>query len=206
MKKLGEGLQYEVFEFDDKRVLKKLNSNENRIQKLISWKIDEDKFEFELDRINNLTKKSTLSVIKSQLPKKIIANPEFFAELEYIQDKLIIPNNIMLKEGFDYEKLFEDYINLVYLVWSYGLHDPIMNFTINCGYNLEGEFVFCDFGEFDTTKKRAIRTLSKRRWTYCHSSTSLDAATRELLIKTFDKHLTKEKLEYYWKRNKKNPK
>lgn len=199
-KLIGQGLQYKVFEHDEARVLKVPNSRQEQINILKTFGIvEETKVRWYLKRNAFLTPFCFKLINKLPIDKKYFARPEFLSNLHYTQEKLIIPAFDMEHSFENILKVTEDFVELTYQMWSFGLHDRVMKLFVNCGYNKDFEFVFCDFGEFTCSKKRTTQLVKNRHWQNSSNIQMLPEEIKPIVIETLDKAFTIERLNLFWK-------
>lgn len=171
LEKIGEGLQYSVYDLKDGRVLKKRHSlirasylffqaiskhKQGRFWK-IPWYVygNRQKIKHSIKLINS-----------NQISKKLLANPIFDKNLNYTQDK-IMPLHIILDNSdiADGKKLILRYIEFTrHLLSDYGFIDRYFNMSNNCGINSVGEIVLIDLGELIDDQKKIEEAVQQKIW------------------------------------------
>lgn len=201
-KLLGQGLQFKVYEFDNRRVYKIPNTQKEAKDKLNSWGVvDPVKLKTAISRNNYLTNMSFKFILQSGLPFYFIGNPVFLDNLEYTQDLLQIPQYQIDKSDEYILDITQRFASLVKILWTYGLHERAMNFLINCGLNADNELIYADFGEFSINLQRTKKSIRLKRWHNSHNITSLPKDLRAKVLTILDAELTMESLKSHWKIN-----
>lgn len=169
MRKIGEGYYYNVYEIDDNKVLKKLK-NKVRIFLFIFisnlFNLKNTIKEYKNLSIN-LTKlreeyKNILLKIKD---KNLIANPEFINDLEYRQDKVNTLNKTIKNSSEkEFENITNDYVELLFKLWGFGVSDSIFNFSLNCGYDKFNNLTLFDFNELSFNKEEVVKHIETEIW------------------------------------------
>lgn len=200
MKKIGQGWQSTVYDLGNGRVLKKVN---NRWQTF--WLIFWYRFPRNIKRaylgyggIMRLARNS-LDFLKPHLAdlKNVLANPTINSDYSYEQD-WVTPVIVYFK-NHTYEeniKIIDQYVNLIFLFWSYGFGEQPFKLLLNYGVTSTGELVFFDLGELYFTKEKATERIQSRHWykTYFPSGVELKA----YYFKKMDEVMNIENLERYW--------
>lgn len=222
MKKIGEGLQYGVFEVEgnSSRVKKIPLSDDEIAQKITLWINQRNQnssssspmFTFEEKFISTLEEREhSYNFIKQLIQKvpqvqNIIGNIEFFEDLVMEQDKVSILrvyiNDFSLSLDFQ-KKIVDTFIELIFECWKYGFSDRVFNFTENTGINERGNLIQIDCGEIVYEKEDVEELIKTKRWLYSWSYTKdmQVEEVKEYYTQMMDKQMTKEDLDMYWRKN-----
>jgi hypothetical protein len=201
MKKIGSGFEHNVFMLNDKKVIKKPTSVLFKVYKLITFNpIFIVKPLSLIDTFNSMSRlnlKSNNLIRYSNIPKKLFANPTFKGNT-IIQTKVDIVKEKLSEEN--YEELIDEYIKLIYTLWSYGIHENVFNFTINCGISKNKKLMLIDFGEISNIKQDIIRDINSKKWLNSFSyKYHLNKTMKIYYLKQMEEYITSENLEKYWK-------
>lgn len=174
MKYIGEGYYYRVYEFDDNRVFKKLQSYWFSFKKIYSLTRGKTGSSFiksiTIAHKSAVAERKLLSAMKEKqffgAPASLFANPSFVGNtLNYTQDKVVIMEDYFLSNNLDEnKKAIDGYIEFQKKLWSYGLHDTTYKLQTNYGIDARGSVACIDFGEFVFTKEKALESILKKKW------------------------------------------
>ena len=217
MKKIGEGLQYEVFEIENTNRVRKIPiSNLVVAHKIKVWlKRDlktqdkdkvptfDEKFNFTIDERHNSFFHIKQLVEKYPQLNKELGNPTFFDNYEIEQDKVLIfaefLNNPKIKFSVQCT-LIDKYIQSVLESWKYGFSDRVFNFTENIGVDSNMNIILLDFGEIVYEKEKVKHLIEIKRWENSWSFRE-DFFLKEVIeyyTHQMSEKLTLEQLERYW--------
>lgn len=201
MKKLQEGLQFNVF-LENNKIIKTPTSLNQIKKKLISWNPDFINRTSELRKeIRNIIKSREKSIRKIQRIKvdlSLLANP-LFDKTKIKQDKVDVLGDFM-KDPKKAEKWIDKYIKFVFKCWKYGFSERTFNFTINNEVNKSGKVVLIDFGELTFRKRQVKKAIRKKRWEKSWSfNKDLNKEIKEYYKKRMENTITIENLKKYWK-------
>lgn len=210
---LGRGLQYNVTLIHPRRVLKTETTQEQKEKVLRSWGETPASVQKYVQR-GNRDLLSSLDLVSSHLNLnfeqsaelwKLLGRPIFCAETtSYSQDYGLAPIELVRRSPklytLIYRQMVRDYTQLTYRLWSFGLHDRIMNFYTNCSYLPNDSFILHDFGEltgdYSLIREQLTSEHFRRSSTYRNRS---NTAQRKFLTTYFRRHLTVEELDKYWR-------
>jgi len=201
MKKIGQGLQFNVYDLGNR--VKKTFTSKNQIRlKLIFWNLflifQPPKLEEIVNKAIKEREHSINELKKREIDLSLLANLKIY-EKEIIQDKVTLIKSIL----GDYErdkKIINDYIQFIFKCWKQGFADRIYNFTINNGLDSYRRIVLIDCGELTFDKGHIEEAIKNKRWegsrTYkSHLYLKLKGYYKEKM----DKEITLENLNKYWK-------
>ena len=201
--KIGEGLQYTVFDLGSGRVRKEPKSREEMIEMAMNWHDSRQKAIRNVDLALGRREKVEEKLQDKDIPGYIFGNFERDGSVVY-QDKLV-PVDQKLEKADSLElkkKIIDDYVALLQVLWSYGVGDTIYNFTINNGYDDKGRLVQMDFGELVFSKERIREEVRDQKWldkrSYEHD---LPEKLKLYFKKRMAEEITVEKLEDKWREN-----
>ncbi|MDD2786061.1 MAG: hypothetical protein PHS79_04195 [Patescibacteria group bacterium] len=208
--KIGDGLQYNVYDLKNGRVLKIPKTTRERIATLKRWQGMKRHSKSDLDRTVKRAKKAgklTNNVAKkiaqrlNAIDGELFGNPEFSQRAMYTQDKVMTLGEYILHHNSGQNRrILHRYAKSIIRAWEYGLGETVFNFSINSGINKKGKVIFIDLGEFTFNKARIRRIINTRRWLKSWSFTSMtDLKLKKHYQKVMEKELTLETLEKNWK-------
>lgn len=89
-----------------------------------------------------------------------------------------------------------------WVCWSYGFSDETYNFTVNTGYDDEGELVLIDPGEISFSQKEVRKHVKNQRWLGQWSySDDISENLKPYFKRRMGEELTEEKLDSLWREN-----
>lgn len=203
MKKIAQGLQYNVYSKNENKVIKTPTSKTQIILKLLSWNPRHIFKPSLLRKTLNQTiidrKNSIENIKKIPFDKKILANPIF--KLNKIeQDKVIILEKFLKENPEKAKQYINKYIESIFQTWSYGFSDRIFNLTINNGIDKTNKVVLIDFGELTFKKEDVIKAINTTRWEKSWSfKKDLNKEVKEYYKKEMKEKITLSNLDRYWK-------
>ena len=222
MKKIGEGLQYRVFEIEgnSNRVKKIPLSNDEIAQKITIWinqrnqnpSSSSSTFTFEQKFISTLEERECSYHFMKQLTQRvpqvqtIIGNIEFFEDFVMEQDKVSILrvyiNDSSLSIDFQ-KKIIDTFIELIFECWKYGFSDRVFNITENTGIDERGNLVQIDCGEIVHEKEDVEELIKTKRWlnSWSYTKDMEISEIKEYYTQMMDEHITKKNLDMYWNKN-----
>lgn len=200
---IGEGLQYTVFDLGNGRVRKIPKCRDEMIEMAMNWYESKQKAADNVDLALKRREKVDGKLQEMEIPSYIFGNFEVDGSIVY-QDRLI-PVNRKLEETDNLElkkKIIDDYVELLQILWSYGVGDTIYNFTINNGYDDKDRLVQMDFGEIVFSKERIKKEVKDQKWltkrSYEHD---LPRELKSYFKERMAEEITVEKLEDKWREN-----
>ena len=195
MKKIGEGWQYEVYDLENGRVLKKFHSPIKSY-----WVILKTIFPFREDslamvpRFSKSAKKKALASFEILKTKKIpdawLGNPKLLQELNYEQDKADPLHNVFAKsDATRIKSLIDQFIGFNKQMLEKGVIDKSFNITKNFGLNKDGKIILIDLGELFDDPVRIKKQIIDRAWDVNYVSGCIkDKEAREYFIKKMDEN------------------
>ena len=210
MKYIGEGYYYRVYEFDNNRVYKELQSYWFSFKKI--YLLTRDKTGSSIIKSAIIAHKSAvgerklLSVVKERqffgALLSLFANPSFVGKtLNYTQDKVIIMEDFFSKSGLEQnKKAIDGYIEFQKKLWSYGMLDATYKLQTNYGIDARGGVVCIDFGEFVFTKEKALASILKKKWLSRQSYKNWkDLELKNYYTERISDAMTEENLNKIWR-------
>ncbi|MBX4189099.1 hypothetical protein KW785_00705 [Candidatus Parcubacteria bacterium] len=206
MQQIGQGYYYTVYDLLNGRVLKRVTGHRHRLKKLLAWygKTRSARLRiiaFYPRQILKDRRSLRLSAKTYEINPEIFGNPKFLNQLEYEQDKAITLEDYFESHTFEENKLaFNDYPNLVKILWVHGLSDTVFNFTRNTGISLQtNKLLYIDFNEFSQKKDKVRRCIETKKWRTQKSLRDMqEGELKDYIIKRIEAELTLEKLEELW--------
>jgi hypothetical protein len=203
MKKIAQGLQFNIYLRDDNKIIKIPTSNIQILFKLLSWNpfflFKPILFKKTIRKTISDRKESIENIQKIKLNKKILANPIFkIKEIE--QDKVKVLGKYLKKDFNEAKKYIDKYIDLTFESWSYGFSDKIFNLTINSGIDKFNNVVLIDFGELTFKKKDVATAIKNIRWEKSWSfKRDLNKEIKKYYKNRMKEKLTLSNLDRFWK-------
>jgi hypothetical protein len=201
MKKIGQGLQFNVYEKGDK-VIKTPTSKFQIKLKLLLWtpsyllKISE--LEKEAERTIKEREEVLQEIKKRKFKPSLLANL-VFRENEIEQD-IVTPLGQYLKDYEIARGKIDEYIKFIFDCWRSGFSERTYNLTINNGINSNEEIVLMDFGEITFRKSDVERAIKIKRWRRSWSfKRDLKKEIRDYYDGQMRERLTLSNLNKYWK-------
>ncbi len=171
MKLLGKGKEYRVLDIGNGRVLKVAHSICYQCAlSLYIWLQGKNSFIQSLIDIKRVVRRrrdsaAYLKHIHNSLDLRLLANPVFLGKTSYVQDKVVILEDILdelpLRES---KKIVDQYIRLILTTWQYGFSDTVFAFAVNNGLNAQGELVQIDFGAIVLAPDLMETHIINKRW------------------------------------------
>ncbi len=191
MKKIGDGWQYTTYDIGNSRVFKKRNSKFKTVL-IITREMLTGKERIKIFNIFSYVKRSHLMAKKSAeilhkttFPKRLMANPIIFGNLDYEQDK-IIPLKKYIKENQGKLKdLANKFVILVNKMIENGFLEESFNIGDNYGIATNGEIVLIDLFELLPVSEKN-RRISERPWTKKKVLRNIPKKHREEFIRILD--------------------
>ena len=201
MKKIGQGLQFNVYENGEK-VIKTPTSRFQIKLKLLFWTpsylLKPYELEKEVKRTINEREEVLQEIQRRRFKPSLLANL-VIKENEIEQDR-VTPLREYLRNYGESKARTDEYINFVFDCWMNGFSERTYNLTINNGVNSAGEIVLMDFGEITFRKsdvERAIKIKRGRRsWSF---KKDMKKEVRQYYDKQMLEKLTLSNLNKYWK-------
>ncbi len=208
MHRIGQGYYYDVYDLENGRVLKKRTGHLTRLKKLLDWRgktfLGKARIFLMYPWYAYEARRSLSRSIKtSALNPEIFGAPVFSDKFEYEQDKAIPLEAYFENHTFVENKArFDEYLGLLFLLWSHGWSDTVFNFTINSGISLKsGKLILLDFNEFADSKETIAADIKKEKW---RSQAALrDMPSGELkdyILSKMKEKITLENLDRFWNR------
>jgi len=200
MEKIGEGLQYTVYDAGS-RVKKVPKSRSDMIEYLRKFHDSEEKIKQGVqDAIDRRKRIETKFKGESYpfLPRFSINGHVIYQEkLDVTGDVLDEADSLEVKK-----KVIDDYIQLLKQCWRYGVHDMSYNFTLNTGYNQDNVIVQLDLGDLIFSKKRIKKEVENQKWLDDSVSYTkyMSQEIKPYYKRRMDEEITSEKLDKLWKK------
>lgn len=204
MKKIGGGLQFDVYDLGNGEVLKKPKKKINQFLIYLKWS---PWLVFQPKKFNNLIKKANKDrafaikfFFRNRIDLSRIGNPSFIkAGVE--QDKVIPLKNLFGQSGKQDKKLIDKYVKFIFSCWKEGFADRIYNIDNNFGLDKTGKMVLLDFFEITLDKSEVkneieIKRWEKAAWYKYRIPRKLKGYYKEKL----EKNLTIKNLNKYWRK------
>jgi len=208
MKKIGEGVQFNVYNIGNGRV-KKIHTS--FFQKIYRLHKIAPKYKIYSHLVNNSkiaigaskTTKLSINTLKKQLANidlSLLGNPAIHDNGDYEQDKVSSFGDALRSSEFNKQKeLVNGYIDNVLSCWDYGFSDTVFNFTINCGVTPEDKVVLVDLGELTWDKDEVTRLVQSKHWEKRSSFNRLEnTQLKDYIRGQFNEKITISSLNRRW--------
>jgi len=203
MKKIGQGLQFNIYQKGNSKVVKIPTSKIQTLFKLLSW----NPFYWlrpillikRINRAASQRENSIKNIKKIKLNRKLLANP-IFRKKEIEQERVIPLGNYLKKDFKEAKKYIDKYIESTFETWSYGFSDRVFNIIGNSGVDKSDRVALIDFGELTFSKERVSDLIKKKRWKKTiGSKIFVRKKIRKYYYKKMKEKLTVSNLNKYWK-------
>lgn len=206
MRKIGTGLQYDVYDLNNGRVLKVPKAKLQQVLTLLSWGYrDPVRIVRKLVSMNRMMETS-LTKVKDLLRDssvELAGSPRFVQGRAYEQDKAVPLKEFLV--GGDVgtaKKIIDQYIQHIFNCWTLGFCEMTTNLTINHGLNGKGEVILLDLGELLVEKEEVAARLRNRLWrtSWAYQHHIQDPAIRNYFDEQMEQFMTTLNLDIYWSR------
>ncbi len=203
MKKIGAGLQFNVYDLNNGKILK---TNRTKLQMYFTNLLWEPYLIFApwiLKRKINIAQRDRDNAIKyfstHKYKKSLLANLEI-NDRRIIQDKVIRIKDLIMKNFSEDKRIIDNYCIFIIKCWKEGFADTIYNFTVNNGVDKNNNVVLMDFGEITTSRGDVEKAILYQRWKRagCYRR-RIRGKTKGYYKKKLEEILTIENLNKYWK-------
>lgn len=208
MKKIGGGVQYDVFDLGNGRVRKVKTSSFQKITRLhrIASKYKIYRHPFRNIRTALGIDKTTISALTglkervSKIDPALIGNPRIINDTDYEQDKVSPLGEKLLSSQFAESKtLVNEYIENIQSGWDYGFCDTVFNFMINAGVTQQGKVILIDLGELTYDESEVTELVITKHWKKHSSFNKLENIELKNYIRDrFDQEITLSNLDNRW--------
>ena len=201
MKKIGQGLQFNVYEKRNKVVKTPTSKFQIKLKLLLwtpSYLLKPSELEKEAERIIKGREEVLQEIQRRRFKPSLLANL-IFRENEIEQDK-VTPLKQYLNDYETAKEKIDEYINFIFDCWKNGFSERTFNLTINNGVNSNEDIVLMDFGEITFRKSDVERAIKIKRWRRSWSfKKDIGNKIREHYDKQMLERLTLSNLNKYWK-------
>ena len=207
MKKIGSGIQYDVYDLENGRV-KKIETS--FLQKIWRFHNIAPKYKIYLHPLHNIkttigagkmTKASMgfLKNHKKDIDLSLIGNP-LIHNNGYDQDRITPLGERLLSSDFEKQKeLIGEYIENMLSGWDYGFSDTVFNFMINSGVTAQGGVILTDLGELTWNKDDIYELIKTKHWEKRSSFNKLEnIELKNYIREQFSEKFTAENLDKRW--------
>lgn len=204
MKKIGAGLQFNVYDLGNGKVMKTFRTKFQMYLTNILWEPYLIFAPWILRKQINHAKEDrnfSINYFKKNKHKDLLANLEF-KKNQIFQDE-VIPIKKVIGKNFNKDKeIIDNYSNFILDCWKGGFADKIYNFTLNNGIDKKGKVVLIDFGEITTEKEKIKNAIVSERWKKagCYKF-RIHGKTKKYYKQKMEETLTLNNLERYWNSN-----
>ncbi len=203
MKKLGNGWQYNAYDLNNDRVLKKQKTLISSFFTVAFYKMylfmRGPRYVYKrAKKVLDYTQTSIKQIrqILNQELKGKLGNPEFINDTDFTQDKVIpLEKYFQTHTLEENKKIVDKYIELIFIFWKYGFGDTPFKITINFGVDKRGEVILFDLGELYFDKEKAKERIASRDW---HKNYIENKDLAKYYVEKMDAEFTLENLEKYW--------
>jgi len=202
MKKIGAGLQFDVYDLDKSHVLKKPKKKYNQYLIYLKWAPYLIFVPRKLSRLianaNRDRDYATNYFKKNKFTKKLLGNPKFTKE-GVIQNKVDPLGNVFGRSVEEDKKLVDKYVDFVISCWKEGFADRIYNIDNNFGVDKKGNIVLMDFFEISTRKSDVQNQIKIKRWEKsAWYRFRISRRLKKYYKEKMESSLTQKNLNKYW--------
>jgi hypothetical protein len=205
LKKIGGGLEFNVFLLNKTTVLKRPTSK--RQKQLILRRFYPNKSSREIQKIILHAEKSldySQRNMRKHVLKRapwILGNPVLLGNLKYTQDKVTVLGKYIQSHSFnENKKVLQSYVSCIMYQWKLGFFHKIFNFTINYGIDKKCSVILLDLGELTFSKYEVARLIKKKDWLTSWSYTSCrDIQLKRYYAELLDEKINLEVLNRLWR-------
>ncbi|MCA9388271.1 hypothetical protein KC644_00740 [Candidatus Berkelbacteria bacterium] len=205
MKKIGQGLQHEVFEYGSDRVIKyprtMLSLLKDDFSKNPLLVFNFKKILRIMNNYKSLNELRSLSraIVSRNVNLGLLGNPIFEGD-KIIQDKVEVLSEVFGKGEEKDRILIDRYIESIYETWQSGFSDRVYNLLSNSGLNKNDKVVLLDFGEITFNKSDVENDIKQQKWKEASNfKKDLPKSIKGYYQEKMSKELTLQKLDTYWK-------
>ncbi len=208
MKKIGSGVQYNVWDMGNGKV-KKIQTT--FLQKIYRFHKIAPKYKIYSHLINNIktsisagkqTKESAEDLKKHLLniDARLLGNPIIQKDGNYEQDKVLQFGEKLNSCDFTEQKeLINKYLDNLISCWDYAFSDTVFNFIINSGVTPEDKVILIDLGELTWNKNDVKKLVETKHWEKRSSFNKLDEGElKDYIRKQFNEKVTVLNLDSHW--------
>ena len=208
MKKIGKGVQYDVYDVGNGRV-RKIESS--FLQKIYRFHKIAPKYKIYSHPLHNIktvmeairmTKQSIDSLRKHQIniDCELLGNPTIIDDNNYEQDFAITLGDVLHSSDLQKKKeLIDKYIDNILACWGYGFSDTVFNFMINSGITSRGNVITTDLGELTFNRKEIEILVRDKHWEKRSSFNKLkDIDLKNYIREQFNTRITISNLDKLW--------
>lgn len=204
MKKIGQGLSYSVYEYENNKVIKKPTKHIYKFSKLLLWSLWYRRNLSLLKKFKSIIYCGKFSIEKLKnspnINLEIIGNPIFNEDLSYSQNKVTILRQYFKENSFEENcKVINNYVENIFETWKQGFSDVDFNFAMNSGVTSQGKVILADINALTFEKQEVLKLIEDKIWLNKHSYKYLnDKELQKYFAKIISENLTKENLDKYW--------
>jgi len=204
MKKIGAGLQFDVYDLGNGRVLKKPKKRWKQYLIYLKWSplilFRPKKFCKIIQKANQDREFATKFFSKNKINFSILGNPDFIPT-GVEQDKVIPLRKLFGQSEKEDKKLVDKYVECVFSCWREGFADRIYNIDNNFGLNKNGKMVLLDFFEITLDKSEVKKEIEIKRWEKAAwYKYRIPKRVKKYYKEKLEKNLTPQNLNKYWKK------
>jgi len=201
MKKIGAGLQFNVYDLGNGKVLKVPRSEREMYLKYLSWCPYYLFVPWKLTRLVKIAikdRRHSINKLKKESYDKTLFGNLVFKDNRIIQDKVKPLKYFLNNKSF--KEILNKYFEFILECWKQGFSDKIYNLDTNNGIDKTGKIVLMDIGELNFDKEDVMKDIISKRW---ERSFFYKRRLKKHFRKYYDvqarKLLTIENLNKYWK-------
>lgn len=204
MKKIGEGLQYTVYDLGNGRTFKKPTNVLQRCCRVLAWR-----FPFletpiwtiprDILRVRADARRS-LGGLRPLLPfiSLELGSPTINDDFSYEQDRAVVVTDYFRTHSLASNKrVIDEYVALLFRFWEHGFTERAFKILMNFGVTADDRLILLDLGELYFEKETARQRIRACPW---EGALILDAVLNEYYRAAMRSAMTVENLEAYWGR------
>lgn len=204
MRKEGWQMKVDVFDSYVIKTPKSRKEIEKNVAKYLKKINEPHKLEEKLASLIGGVEKSKKIILRSKIPLKFLAYPEFLKDGKTKQKKVVnlgdkIQNLIKKREIKETKRLINKFIKFNHKLWMYGIHEMPLKLHSSFGV-LNGDIVLIDLFELTSDKKDVVKKLKKKSWRGVSPLRKIfPEEIVEYYFKQADKNFTIKNLDKLWK-------
>jgi hypothetical protein len=203
MKKIGEGYYYNVYDIGNGRVLKKQKDKFSIFfHILVTSKgsvIHAYKKSKEVSNTILKLRKEYEEILNKVSDTSLLGNPTLLQGIDYTQDKADrVREDVNLLSEQQFTLLIINYTNLIKQLWTFGINESVYNFTLNNGYNTEGEYILVDFNEVTFDIEKVLQDIKSKFWLGQWAYQLLSETHKKIFRELMEKEISEENLKKCW--------
>lgn len=203
--KIGDGLQYTVFDMGGDRVRKVPKTPEGTTLTLRTWfKGTDEEAAQKVERLHTEREEANQYVgelAKQDLEKvRLFGNPKFNSDGTFEQDRVTPLGQVLdaASTGEEKKEIIKSFVDSIKESWKLGCYEKGFFLTENYGKSSSGDVVLADFGEMGFDLEQGKKVIAQKPWKHT-SFMGLDPELQAYYYGLMDDAITPEVMEENWR-------